>query len=98
MTLGVVFRRPAREEFDAAALWYEDRQPGLGAQFVSEIDHAVELASNDPDRFPVKQGEIRSVQARRFPYSVFFRPEAIRIVVLAVFHARRDPSVWRTRG
>jgi len=97
MTLRVVFRRAARAEFDAAALWYEDRQAGLGAQFVSEIDRAVELASGHPDRFPLKHGEIRCVQARRFPYSVFFRQEADRIVVLAVFHARRDPAIWQTR-
>ncbi|MBI4293889.1 MAG: type II toxin-antitoxin system RelE/ParE family toxin [Betaproteobacteria bacterium] len=97
MTLRVVFRHAAREEFDAAALWYEGRQPGLGAQFVAEIDHAVELASNHPERFPVKHGDIRCVHARRFPYSVFFRPEAERIVVLAVFHARRDPTIWKVR-
>lgn len=98
MTLKVVFRRAARVEFDAAAMWYEDRQPGLGTEFVSEIAHAVELASSHPDRFPVKHGNIRCVRARRFPYSVFFRPEADRIVVLAVFHARRDPAVWQTRA
>jgi plasmid stabilization system protein ParE len=98
MTLRVVFRRAARAEFDTAALWYEERQAGLGTQFVSEIDRAVELASNHPERFPAKHGEIRCVQARRFPYSVFFRPEANRIVVLAVFHARRDPAVWQTRA
>jgi len=52
MTLRVVFRRAARAEFDAAALWYEDRQAGLGAQFVSEINRVVELVSNHPERFP----------------------------------------------
>jgi plasmid stabilization system protein ParE len=98
MTLRVVFRRAARSEFDTAALWYEERQAGLGTQFVSEIDHTVELASNHPERFPVKHGEIRCVQARRFPYTVFFRLEADRIVVLAVFHARRNPAVWQTRA
>ena len=97
MTLRVVFRRAARAEFDTAAVWYEERQPGLGAQFVSEIDHAVELASKNPEKFPIKQGEIRCVRSRRFPYSVFFRAEANRIVVLAVFHARRNPVVWQTR-
>ena len=97
MTLKVVFRRAARAEFDAAALWYEERRPGLGTQFVSEIDRAVELAARQPDRFPVKHKEIRCVQVRRFPYSVFFRPETHRIVVLAVFHARRNPTIWQTR-
>ena len=98
MTLRVVFRRAARAEFEAAAMWYEERQIGLGAAFTSEIKRAVELASNYPDRFPVKYGAIRCVQARRFPYSVYFLPEAHRIVVLAIFHARRDPHVWQTRA
>jgi hypothetical protein len=51
MTLRVVFRPAARAEFDGAALWYEDRRLGLGAEFVMEIDRAVELASGHPEDF-----------------------------------------------
>ena len=98
MTLEVVFRTAARAEFDGAALWYEDRQPGLGAQFVSEIDRAVDLASKHPDRYPIKHKEIRCVRARRFPCSIFYIVEAGQIVVLAVFHARRDPAIWKVRA
>lgn len=57
MTLKVVFRRAARAEFDAAALRYDMQRPGLGAQFVSEVDRAVDLAATYPERF--------SDQARR---------------------------------
>lgn len=98
MTLKVVFRPAAKAEFDGAALWYEDRRPGLGAEFVLEIDRAVELASKHPERFPAKLGEIRCVRVRRFPYSVFYRAESDQIVVLAVFHARRDPAIWQARA
>ncbi len=35
---------------------------------------------------------------RRFPYSVYYRTEATRIVVLAVFHGKRDPRVWQARS
>ena len=98
MTLKVVFRRAARAEFDAAALWYEERRAGLGTQFVSEINRVIDLTSNHPELFPAKHLEIRCAQARRFPYSVFFRPEVTRVVVLAVFHARRDPAIWQARA
>ena len=50
MILNVVFRRAARAEFDRAALWYEERQPGLGLQFTAEIDRAVDRNSDDPVR------------------------------------------------
>lgn len=65
---------------------------------MSEINLAVELAAKHPERFPVKHEEIRCVQVRRFPCSVLFRPEAHRIVVLAVFHARRNPTIWQARA
>ena len=98
MTLKVVFRRAARAEFDAAALRYDMQRPGLGAQFVSEVSRAVDLAAAHPERFSIKHSDIRCVPARRFPYSVFYRVESERIVVLAVFHARRDPMIWRSRA
>lgn len=98
MTLAVVFRHAARREFDEAALWYEDRRPGLGVQFVSEIDHAINMTAVNPERFPILHRDVRCVRVRRFPYSVFFRAESRRIVVLAVFHARRDPNVWQQRA
>ena len=97
MTVSVVFRSAARHEFREAARWYEARQAGLGAQYVAEIDHAIEGAAEHPERYPRMHGEIRCVRVKRFPYSVFFLPEANRIVVLAVFHVRRDPIVWHAR-
>ena len=98
MTLAVVFRHAARREFDEAALWYEERRSGLGVQFTSEINHAIDLTAANPERFPVMHRDVRCVRVRRFPYSVFFRAESRRIVVLAVFHARRDPSTWQQRA
>jgi toxin ParE1/3/4 len=97
MTLAVFYRHPARHEFDAAADWYEARRTGLGAEFVAEIERAVMLAAETPTRFPVMHSDVRCVRVRRFPYSVFFKPEVGRIVVLAVFHARRDPIIWQQR-
>jgi toxin ParE1/3/4 len=98
MTLRVVFLRAARAEFDAASLWYDLQQAGLGMQFVSEINRVIDLASNYPERFPIKHPEVRCAQCRRFPYSVFFRTETSRIVVISVFHARRDPTIWQARA
>jgi plasmid stabilization system protein ParE len=34
---------------------------------------------------------------RRFPYSVYYVVEPSQIVVLAIFHGRRDPKQWRSR-
>lgn len=97
MTLTVVFRRAALYESQEAAAWYEGRREGLGGEFLGEVERAIRMAAQQPERFPKMHGKIRCVRVRRFPYSVFFLPEASRLVVLAVFHARRDPLVWQAR-
>jgi plasmid stabilization system protein ParE len=98
MTYKVVFRRAAQREFADAALWYEEQRVGLGAEFTAEIALAIESLAQNPARFPIMHSDVRCVRARRFPYSVFFRVESARIVVLAVFHARRNPRIWQGRA
>lgn len=41
MTLRIVFRRPARREFDDAADRHDEQRPDLGEEFIVEIDQAV---------------------------------------------------------
>jgi toxin ParE1/3/4 len=98
MTQAVVFRRAARRELDDAAFWYEEKRSGLGSEFTAEIERALGLVAQNPQRFPIMHGDVRCVRVRRFPYSVFFRVEPSRIVVLAVFHARRNPAIWHRRA
>ena len=45
MTLRVAFEPEATAELEAAALWYEDQQPGLGLRFLAAVDRTVERAS-----------------------------------------------------
>jgi plasmid stabilization system protein ParE len=97
MSLAIAFRAAARDEFAEAATWYEAQRAGLGARFSDEIARCVASAAQQPELYGVVSGEIRRVVARRFPYSLYFRREAERIVVLAVFHSSRDPRVWQRR-
>ena len=97
MSLPVVFRVAARLEVEEAVTWYEQRRPGLGEEFLREIDEAVLRAASHPDRYPLVYADVRRAVARRFPYSVFFRIRDESLVVLAVFHGRRDPTIWQDR-
>ena len=98
MTLAVAFRRAARIEFLTAAARYESRRPGLGAQFIAEIERCIALAAEQPNAYAIVRKNTRRVTARRFPYSIYFQAEPSRIVVLAVFHGSRDPATWRGRA
>lgn len=61
------------------------------------IERCVSLASEHPLQFALVHEDIRRVVAHHFPYSVYFRTEPSRIVVLAVFHGSRDPATWLAR-
>ena len=98
MTLRIVFRRPARSEFDDAADRYDEQRPGLGEEFIVEIDQAVAKAAANPERYPIVFGDVRLAVARRFPYAVYFRVRQNSMVVLAVFHGRRNPAIWQSRA
>ena len=98
MSLLVSFGRAARAEFIEAAAWYEARHPNLGVEFIAEIDRCVALAAEQPQRFAIVHSGIRRVVAERFPYSVYYQAETRRIVVLAVFHVSRNPSIWQRRA
>jgi plasmid stabilization system protein ParE len=98
MSLLVTFHRAASAEFVDASAWYETKRAGLALEFIAEIDRCVALASKNPLRFAVVRQDIRRVVANRFPYSVYFRAEERRIVVLAVFHGSRDPTILQTRA
>ncbi len=91
------FRKAARLEYEEAAIWYESQKTGLGIEFVEEIEHALLAACENPQRYPTVLQDVQRVRAHRFPYSIFFRTRGDRLVVLSVFHARRDPTAWRER-
>ena len=98
MTLRVVFRAAARIEFEKATTFYDKQHHGLGEEFLREIDEVVIHAAANPERYPFAFSDVRKAVARRFPYSVFFRVRGTSLVVLAVFHGRRDPAIWRRRA
>ena len=97
MTLRVVFRRAAKSEFEDATVRYDEQRTGLGEEFVVEMEQAITRAATAPERYPVVYGDIRRTVARRFPYSVYFRVRGDSMVVLAIFHGRRDPAIWQRR-
>ena len=98
MSLPITFHRAASAEFIEASAWYESKRLGLALEFMAEMDRCVSLASEHPLQFAVVREDIRRVVANRFPYSVYFRAEQHRIVVLAVFHCSRDPVIWLARA
>ena len=97
MSLPVVLRDEAQAEFDEAYDYYENQRPGLGVDFAARVQEAFDRLSVNPLMHAVVFADIRKAVVAKFPYAVFYRPEPARVEVLAVFHSRRDPSIWQAR-
>lgn len=97
MPRAVVFRRVARLEFEDAIAWYEEREEGLGTKFRLAIAQQLEKVATSPDHFAYVRGPIRRAVLRRFPYSIYFLSETDRVVVVAIFHAKRSPQRLEAR-
>jgi plasmid stabilization system protein ParE len=97
MSLPLVIRPAAQAELDAAAAWYEGQQPGLGAALVAAVQQVFDTITTTPQRYPIVHADVRETVVPRFPYCVYYRERAGRVVVIAVFHTSRDPSVWQSR-
>ncbi len=98
MSLPVVFCPLARMELDEAMGWYEKQKQGLGVELKEAVDQMLARIAETPGRFRPVRGEVRRALLRRFPYAIHFLPEPQAIVVLAVFHTKRDPRHLEGRG
>jgi hypothetical protein len=90
------FHQAAREEFFEAIGWYEGRKPGLGDEFLHEVNQSIQRIRAKPESFRRLSAETRVCRTARFPYLIIYRIRA-EIEIVAVMHARRKPGYWKER-
>ena len=91
------FHPEARLEYREAALFYEARQPGLGAAFTREIETAIDRILEAPDLFRFVEQDVRRCLAHTFPYGILYTVERDFILIVAVAHGSRRPGYWHQR-
>jgi plasmid stabilization system protein ParE len=90
--------RPAAEaDIEEAALWYELRSLGLGAEFLRAVDVCFEQIRRSPKSFQQIYKSARRARIRRFPYVAYFVSTATGIQIVACMHTKRDPRIWQQR-
>ncbi len=92
----------AEDELIAAQQWYETQRPGLGQEFRSAIDEAMErllkapLAASPMVNVPASIGA-RRILVKRFPYSIVFIEHDEHLWIVAFAHHHRRPGYWLQR-
>lgn len=97
MSRRIVFRPQALQEVFEAADWYEERSPGLSAEFLRALDVTVASVQRNPQQYPAVHKDMHRALLRRFPYSLIYSFSDKEVVVLACAHWRQHPGRWRNR-
>ena len=99
MSLRLIVRPEAEQDIAPAAVWYEEKDNGLGFEFLAEIRNAINRSLQNPELFARlrREPEVRRILARRFPYRFFFINRKDAVVVFAVLHVARHDRLWRRR-
>jgi plasmid stabilization system protein ParE len=93
----VVFHELAEDELNEAAEYYESQIRGLGAAFLTEVQHSINFIQSNPESSPRILNVVRKRILRRFPYNILYSVTESAIQILAVAHQKRRPFFWRAR-
>ena len=97
MSYEIIVRPEAAREVQEAFDWYEEKSEGLGLEFLRAADACMAGIKRNPLASPAMYQDIRRALLRKFPYALFYMVKEERIIVLACFHAKRNPIDWMRR-
>lgn len=84
-------------ELEEARLWYDEHAPGLGKEFLDEIERAVSTIQKAPEAWPIYSNNVRRFLVHRFPFAILYRYSNFTIQIIAAMHQRRKPGYWKDR-
>ena len=91
------FHPEATQELDDAAEWYLGRSTKAAQEFAFSIRNAMSEIQNQPARFAMIHGGLRTYRMLRFPFQIIFRIDLKSIFIVAIAHAKRKPGYWHER-
>ena len=75
----IIFTPEADEDVTQAYAWYEEREPGLGEDFLRCVEGCTRAFQRHPEMYPVAVEDLRRAPVRRFPFEIFFFNESEKI-------------------
>jgi len=88
----------AEAEIAATQDWYDERIPGLGAEFIAALKRVIAAIAENPFQYQIVWKNYRRAVLRRFPYLVIYVVSGDTVRVVACIHGERDPKAWQERA
>ena len=87
----------AKNELRIASRYYDRKRPGLGEEFLDEVQRVISLLVMHPELGRELLSQRRALTLRRFSYQLVYIPDEDFIRIIAVAHSSQQPYYWRHR-
>lgn len=89
----------AKKDIREAALWYEEKQTGLGKRFTGQVREKVSFIKRTPKACNIRYQNIRTAVLNVFPFMMHYTIDEDNktVIVSAVLHTSRNPNIWKDR-
>jgi len=97
MVQQIILLPQAEQDLEGAFDWYETQSPGLGREFLRNVEACFSLIKRNPQIYGTVYKTFRRALVRRFPFSIFYEQENNSLIIYAVFHYSQNPVKWIKR-
>ena len=97
MKYTVIIRPEAEDDLKETFSWYEEKRTGLGYSFLLQVDAGINFINRNPEIHPKEYKETRKHLIKRFPYKIIYLVKEEEIIILAVIHGKRRPTLIKKR-
>jgi len=80
-----------------AVSWYRKRSPIAARNFSDELQRAIDMIQDAPERWPKGPHNTRRLLLTQFPLAVNYLTDESSTTIIAVAHGSRRPGYWTDR-
>ncbi len=97
MACQIIITEAAEEDLRQAFLWYEQQREGLGLEFETTVNDAVDSIASNPFKTAIRYKTVRVFYLDRFPYGLHFTEQENTVTIIAAYHTSKSPENWKNR-
>ena len=97
MTVQLRFFEKAAAEIEHERGWYRQKSHIAEAAFLRELEHALNVVTQNPHAWPAYLAGTRRYVFPKFPFSLIYFEDGSTVFVVALAAEHRRPGYWRNR-
>lgn len=89
----------AKEDIREVAIWYNEKQKGLGKKFTVQVRDTIYLIKQNQKAYNVRYDDVRTAVLSVFPFMLHYTIDEKNktIIISAILHTSRNPDIWKSR-